>query len=154
MPRPAHLAVAALALVHLGLAVTRTRAAPVTYVFVPLVDVVPGGVPLSQGEATALAAETKNALDQRDIQKAFARMGSTVSLGDLLGGVDALEGAGLPLTAPQVEAVASLLDAAKADHTAVIAVQREILDLEVRLIGEVETVLVALPPDVRGRLHE
>lgn len=119
--------IAALATLNLGLAVVNARAsAPVTYVFTPLVDVIPGGVPLDGTEAAALQTQAKNAVDARDIQQAFARMGSTMSLDDLLRGVEMLD----DLTPEQKARISQILADAQARHRDVEAVQREILDLE------------------------
>lgn len=106
--------------------------APVTYVFTPLVNVAPGT--LSGEEAEALDIDLKNQIDARDVQQAYARMGSTMSLLDFLGGVESLQ----DLTPAQRTRLAKVLEDAKADHTAVIAVQREILDLEADIGRQVE----------------
>jgi hypothetical protein len=156
MPRPAWLVVAILAFVHVALAqgvAARAGGAPVTYVFTPLVDVVPGGVPVSAGEAAALAAEAKNRVDARDIQQAYARLGSTISLDDLLRGVEEIEAGAAPLDAAQRATVQEVLRRAQADHAAVSAVQAEILDLEADLAAQVEAILVALPPETRARVE-
>lgn len=154
MPRPAWIACAALAVVHIVVshATTGPAHAEVTYVFTPLVDVVPGGVPLTAGEAASLSAEAKNRVDARDIQEAYARMGSTISLDDLLRGVEGLEGGAHALSSGQRERIGAVLEAAKADHAAVLAVQEEILELEGALGRDVEAVLAALPEADRARL--
>lgn len=120
----------------------------VTYVFTPLVDVVPGGVPLSAGEASDLASEAKNQVDARDIQRAYARLGSTISLDNLLRGVDALE----DLTPAQEVRVATILTRATSDHRAVRAVQGEILDLEAGLDRQGQEILALLPEEARRRV--
>jgi hypothetical protein len=102
----------------------------VTYVFTPMVDVVPGGAPLSAGEAARVAEDLRTQVDARDIQQAYARMGSTMSLDDLLRGVENLPAAGVPLDATQTRAVGDVLLRARADHDDMRAVQSEILDLE------------------------
>lgn len=142
--------VAALALVQVGLAWrAQTRPAGVTYVFTPLVDVVPGGLPLDAAEASELKAEAKNAVDARDIQKAFARLGSNLSLVDLLRGVETLD----DLTPDQRRRIGDVLTAAKRDHDAVVAVQREILDLERQLDGQVQGVMAALTPEQQAAVR-
>ena len=96
--------VAVLAVVQfvLSVAVLRTGLpAGVTYVFTPMVDVVPGGAPLTAGEAAQVGQDLRTQVDARDIQQAYARMGSTMSLDDLLRGVEGLPGAGVPLDAAQ-----------------------------------------------------
>ena len=156
MPRLGWNVVAALAGVHLVLAALVARRAaesPLTYVFTPLVDVVPGGVPLSAGEAATLAAEAKNQVDARDIQKAYARMGSVLSLDDLLRGVEAIDAGSTALSDGQRTAVRGILDAAREKHQAVVAVQTEILDLERSLDGQAASVLAQLPGETRARVE-
>lgn len=124
---------AVLALVQVVLSALVLRAgvpAGATYVFTPMVDVVPGGAPLSAGEAARVAEDLRTQVDARDIQQAYARMGSTMSLDDLLRGVEGLPDAGVPLEEAQARAVGDLLRQARADHDAMRSVQVEILDLE------------------------
>lgn len=144
------LAVAQAGLAHL--ATTRAAERSVTYVFTPLVDVVSGGVPLSAGEAADLAADTRNQVDARDIQQAYARLGSTISLDDLLRGVEGLEASG-SLTGPQRERVRAVLAQAQADHAAVYAVQEEILALEADLGRQAEALLAALSEETRAKVE-
>ncbi len=148
------LVVAVLALVQAGLAWAtwgRARGTGVTWVFTPLIDVVPGGVPLDAAEAEAVLATARHQVDAREVQRAFGRMGSVLSLDELLRGVEGLEAAGRPLAPDQRRRVRAVLDAAAADHARMIEVQARILDLEARIGAEVDTTLAALPPDVRAR---
>ena len=149
------LLVAALALLQAGLAWAtwaRTRGTGVTYVFTPLVDVIPGGTPLGAVEAEALAADVRHQVDAREVQRAYGRMGSTLSLDELLRGIQALDAAGHPLSEAQRSRIGRILDAAAADHTRLIEVQTRILDLEARIDVDVAAVLAALPPDVQARV--
>jgi hypothetical protein len=144
--------VTALALAQVALAwAAQSQVAPGgrTYVFTPLVDVVPGGVPLTAGEAGDLAAEAKNQVDARDIQKAFARLGSNMSLDDLLRGVETLD----DLTPRQKQRIAAILDDAKQKHADDFKVQQEILDLEAQLSRQEDDILAALPEDQRQRVQ-
>ncbi len=99
-----------------------------TYVFTPLVDVVPGGAPISEDEARALAA--RGNAEARDIQQAYARLGSTLSLDDLVRGVEALHDGPTPLSPAQSARIAAVLEAARTERAALIALQGEILDRE------------------------
>ncbi|MDP2314489.1 MAG: hypothetical protein Q8P41_16420 [Pseudomonadota bacterium] len=153
---PAWGVVVALVLAQIGLAEGVARRAgerSVTYVFTPMVDVVPGGVPLTAGEASDLAAQARNQVDARDIQKAYGRLGSTISLDDLLRGVEGLEASGA-LSDEQRERVRAVLTDAQADHAAVVAVQEEILALEAVVSTQVEALLAALPPETRARVEQ
>jgi hypothetical protein len=135
------------------LATMRGDARRTTYVFTPLVDVVPGGAPLTGVEAADLAADAKNKVDARDIQQAFARMGSNISLNDLLEGVEALETSDTPLSPAQKQAIGKILEQARADHDAVWAVQGEILTLESEIDRETADILAALGPEQRARVE-
>ncbi len=132
-----------LAAINLWLAVVSAdAAAPVTYVFTPLVDVVPGGVPISGTEAAALQSAAKNAVDAREIQQAFARMGSTISLDDLLDGVEMLD----DLSPDQRTRIGAILNSAATQHRDLVAVQREILDLEAAITASVRALRSAEAP--------
>ncbi|MFZ5480903.1 MAG: hypothetical protein ACOZNI_29350 [Myxococcota bacterium] len=136
--RALHVAALALAAANLALAGAGwARARPVTYVFTPLVDVVPGA--LDGAEAAALQAGAKHHVDARDMRDAYARLGSTLNLADLLAGVESLE----DLSQAQRARLAAILDGARADHAAVVEVQREILDLERRLDAQAAELRVA-----------
>lgn len=124
-----------------------------TYVFTPLVDVVPGGAPLTGVEASDLAADAKNKVDARDIQQAFARMGSNISLNDLLEGVEGLERTDTPLDEGQRAKIRAILQKARSDHQAVYQVQGEILTLEAEIDREVAEILAALSPEQRARVE-
>ncbi len=141
--------VLALAFLHCGLALwaLRTgRPAGVTYVFTPMVDVVPSGPPLSGAEAAALQPDLRTQIDARDIQQAYARLGSTMRLDDLVVGIDGLAAAGVPLDAAQHASVADILARAREDHAALRAVQSEILTLEARIAGNVAALGVSTEP--------
>lgn len=143
-----------LAVANLGVGLAAWRASTevhTVYVLTPMVDVVPGGAPLGAVEAEALQKGLRNQVDARDMQRAYARLGSTLSLDDLLRGVEALDAAGVPLDAAQEAELRAVLDGARADHTRIQQVQREILDEEARLktlVGDVQRGLgVPLGPD-------
>lgn len=152
MPRPPWIVVALLGTVHLALStgVAARSARSPTYVFTPLVDVVPGGAPLTGEEASLLKADAKNQVDARDIQKAYARMGSNVSLNDLLDGFGYIEPT---LSAGQRTTIAGILTAAQEQHRAVYAVQGEILTLEADIDRQVTSILATLPPEARARVE-
>lgn len=141
--------VLALALLQCGLALWLLwMGAPngVTYVFTPMVDVVPGGPPLSATEAAALQHDLRTQIDARDIQKAYARLGSTMRLDDLVVGIDGLAAAGVPLDADRQARVAGILARAREDHAALRSVQSEILTLEARIAGNVAALGVSTEP--------
>jgi hypothetical protein len=120
----------------------------------PLVDVVPGGVPLGAAEASALVGDVRHQVDARDMQSAYARLGSTMALDDLLRGVEGLDAAGHPLTGAAADHVRDVLTQAKADHADIVRVQAGILDAEAELAGQVAGVMAALPADTQARLTQ
>jgi len=126
------------------------RQVRVTYVFTPLVDVIPSSVALSEEEAARVGQDLRHQVDARDMQSAYARMGSTIALEDLLQGVESLDAAGLGLSGGQRERVGQVLDDARRQHEELLAVQVELLDLEARLGGELRALEDQLPPDLRA----
>lgn len=136
---------AACLLAHLGLAIwSRAESAPETFVLTPYVEVVPGAAPLGATDAAALAAELRGPIDARAIQRGYAWMGSTLSLTDLIDGINALDAAGLPLSGGQRAELAAQLAEVRADHAAMVAVQTEILDRERALDQAIEAARGAL----------
>lgn len=113
-----------------------------TVVFTPLVDVVADGVPLTGSEANALLAGAHNAAEARDIQQAYARLGSTFSLDDLLRGVEGLD----DLDSAQKKEIGAILAEARASHQEVMQVQTRILDLERQLDLQLSEIQPQLPP--------
>ena len=137
--------IAACLLGHLGLGLwARSKAAPETFVLTPYVEVVPGAAPLDAADAAALAAELRGPVDARGIQRGYAWLGSTLSLSDLIEGINGLDAAGLPLRPEQREALSGRLAAVRADHASMVAVQREILDLERALDADIATISAAV----------
>jgi len=124
-----------------------------TYVLTPLIDVVPGGAPLGAVEAAELLADARHQADQRDIQRAYARLGSTLSLDDLLRGVLVLEDQGQGLSAAQVRRLEPMLSGAQQEHRELLALQAGILDLERRIDGQLDEALALLPPATSARLE-
>lgn len=137
-------AVLAVGVLLASLALTREGLpAGVTYVFTPLVDVVPGGSPLGAPEAEAVQQDLRTQVDARDVQRAYARLGSTMSLDDLLRGVESLPQAGVPLSPGRARRIGEILSRARQQHAEMRAVQQEILVLEARLAGEASSLEAA-----------
>jgi len=124
------------------------------YVMNPMVDVVPGGNPLDRSEAEALVADVRHQADARDMQSAYAWLGSTLSLDGLLRGVEALDAAGAPLDPAQALKVRAILDGAASEHARIRDVQAEALDAEAQIQTEIEAIAVLLPPDQADRVRQ
>lgn len=149
-------AAAVLTVAQLGLTVAlyqRSTEARTVYVLMPMVDVVPGGNPLDRSEAEALVVDVRRQADARDMQTAFAWLGSTLSLDDLLRGIEALEGLGQPLTGDQKRELARELDAAKANHARIREVQAEALKLEAEIDAEISTMAAVVPGEAGAQLR-
>ncbi len=146
--------VGVLVLVELGLAADayRTKRPLVTYVLSPVVDVVPPGSPLDVQESQALMSSLRTPEDAKDVQDAFATLGSTLSLHDLLRGVEALEGTETPLTSVQTEEIGGILAQARDQHKALREVQEEILVLEAKLGRDVNRMMMRIPAEDRTRI--
>lgn len=86
------------------------------------------------------------------MQSAYARLGSTMALDDLLRGVEGLEAAGVPLQGAALERVQEVLTRAQADHAEILKVQSGILDEEAEIGRGVAAVLASLPEETRARL--
>ena len=130
--RIAWFAVAGLAVLNLGLAVhdfNKTQPTT-TYVLTPIVDVVPQGAPLEAAEVAALMASLRTPEDPDNVQDAFATLGSTLNLHDLLRGVESLKDTDIPLSSAQSAVIAKSLERAQGDHAALVALQEEILVME------------------------
>lgn len=116
------------------------------YVLSPMPTVLPGAAPVDAVEAEALFDAARHRVDARDMQRAYARLGSTLSVDDLARGVEALETGPHPLTPAQREAARAILETATADRRALLATQAKILDLEAELDRVVAEVQPLLPP--------
>ncbi|RME26601.1 MAG: hypothetical protein D6798_06365 [Deltaproteobacteria bacterium] len=137
---PAPWAALLLSVAHLVLAVVQRPAAE-TVVLTPFIPVEPDGAegpPLSAEEGAVLAARP-GAADARDIARGYATLGSTLSLAELLAGVEALSGP-QALDRRQQREIGAILAAARDQHEELIDVQRQILDLEAAIQARVRRI--------------
>ena len=143
-----------LAGINLSLAISgsQQQAAETTYVLTPIVDVIPQGAPLESSEVEALMASLRTPQDPSNVQDAYATLGSTLTLHDLLRGVSSLASTQVPLTPSQSEAISATLEAAEADHAALVEVQEKILALEAKLGRDVNRIMMRLPAEDRTRI--
>lgn len=119
-----------------GFDLSRPARPATTYVFTPLVDVWPEGPALSADEGQKLGVQLRHGIDAREISQAYARMGSTLSLAELLEGVRGLEAEGR-LEAEQRAELSEVLLQAQADHAALVELQGRILDGEREIAARV-----------------
>ncbi len=124
-----------LSVAHLALAVVQRPAAQ-TVVLTPFIYA--EGPPLSAEEGVALAAR-RGAADARDIADGYSTLGSTLSLAELLAGVEGLSGP-QALDAGQQAAVGEILAAARAQHAELVDVQTQTLDLEAAIADRVQRI--------------
>lgn len=106
------------------------------FVLTPLYQVVPKGSTWTTEELAEIKAEMPNALEARDMQKAYARLGSTLTVDDVLKGIDALSDSSVPLSPEQQDHVKSKIAELRVDHTNMVEVQRELILLEHRLVKQ------------------
>ncbi len=100
------------------------------YVLTPFYQVVPERSVWTAEEVQALGGEMPNALEARDMANGFARLGSTLSVDDVLKGIDALESSEYPLSTQQKENIYQRVEVLKKDHQRIVRVQRELISLE------------------------
>lgn len=106
----------------------------VEYVLTPFYQVVPKGSVWSVEEVSALGGELPNALEARDMANGFARLGSTLSVDDVVQGIEGLGESDHPLTPDQQQQIKEKVRSLMSDHKRMIEVQRELLRLEAQLV--------------------
>ena len=106
------------------------------FVLTPFYQVVPRGSVWTTEELAMIQAEMPSALEARDMHKAYARLGSTLSIDDVLKGIDGLEGSTVPLTEVQHAQIQEAIANLQADHQKMRQVQRELIQLENRLVKQ------------------
>ena len=109
------------------------------FVLTPFYQVVPKGSVWTTEELSEIQAEMPNALEARDMHKAYARLGSTLSIDDVLRGVDALDNSTVPLTQTQRMHIQETVGGLQADHQEMIKVQHELIRLENQLVQQART---------------
>jgi len=132
-------AVIALAVINSVLAVwiaTVSKPSNTQFVLTPLYQVVPKGSVWTTEELAEIKAEMPNALEARDMQKAYARLGSTLTVDDVIKGIDALSDTPISLSSDQQAHIKTQIEELKDDHKNMIEVQRELIRLEHRLVQQ------------------
>ena len=76
-------------------------------------------------ELSELQSKMPNALEARDMHKAYARLSSTLSIDDVLRGIDALEQSQCPLTQTQHRSLQTTIAELTSDHQEMQKVQRD-----------------------------
>ncbi len=109
------------------------------FVLTPFYQVVPRGSVWTAEELAKIQAEMPSALEARDMHKAYARLGSTLSIDDVLKGIDGLEDSAVPLTETQHAKIQEAISNLQADHQKMRQVQRELIQLENRLVQQTRT---------------
>ena len=129
----------ALAVFNFVLAVsiaTLSKPSTTQFVLTPLYQVVPKGSVWTTEELAEIKAEMPNALEARDMQKAYARLGSTLTVDDVIKGIDALSDTPIYLSPDQQAHIKTQIAELKDDHKTMIEVQRELIRLEHRLVQQ------------------
>lgn len=118
------------------------------YVLTPFYQVVPERSEWTVEEVQALGGELPNVLEARDMANGFARLGSTLSVDDVLKGIDALEGSQYPLTPEQKKKIYQHVESLKGDHQRIVEVQRELISLEQALRSQAKDLGIDIDGEV------
>ena len=106
------------------------------FVLTPIYQVVPEGSVWTVEELAEINAEMPNELEARDMKKAYASLGSTLTVDDVIKGIDALSRSEYPLTQTQEQSIRSKITALDMSHKEMVQVQRELIQLENRLVEQ------------------
>ena len=106
------------------------------FVLTPIYQVVPKGSVWTAQELAEINAEMPNALEARDMQKAYASLGSTLTVDDVIKGVDALSSSAYPLSQKQEQDIRDQIGALRGRHQEMLQVQRELIRLENQLVSK------------------
>ena len=109
------------------------------FVLTPFYQVVPKGSVWTVEELSEIQAEMPSALEARDMHKAYARLGSTLSIDDVLRGIDALEHSQFPLTQAQHHSLQTAISELTSDHQEMQKTQRELIRLENQLVQQTKS---------------
>jgi len=107
------------------------------YVLTPMIDIIPEGSPIDGAEKEHLLSELRHQSEARDMQKAYAYLGSTLSLHDLLRGIEAIEASTTPLSEQQRSSVIHKLKQSQENHRELQTVQRELITLERSILHDI-----------------
>jgi len=110
------------------------------YVLTPMIDIIPGGSPIDETEKKKLLSELRNQSEARDIQKAYAYLGSTLSLHDLLRGIEMVERSEHSLSSKQKEIISHKLQQVQQHHQELQHIQRELIRLESEIVSNVQQI--------------
>ena len=146
--RDSHLLVVLLVIANLGTAIYNWRN-PVhrgtVYVLTPLIDLLPEGPPLNSAEKSDLLSDLRHQEEARDIQKAYGYLGATLSLHDLLRGIESLERSQIPLQESQRQLLLQKLENAQLRHQELQLLQRSLIDLEQDIVRDVSLMTKGKP---------
>ena len=138
--RDSHLPIALLVIANVLTAVYNWRN-PVhkgtVYVLTPMIDLLPEGTPVHSEEKADFLAGLRHQEEARDIQKAYGYLGATLSLHDLLRGIDSLERSSVPLQDDQRQVLLQKLERAQSRHQELQLIQRSLIELEQDIVQDV-----------------
>jgi len=104
------------------------------FVLTPIYQVVPKGSVWTPEELAKINAEMPNALEARDMQNAYASLGSTLTVDDVIKGIDSLSSSSYPLTKRQEQDVRTQIAGLRGSHQEMVQIQRELIRLENQLV--------------------
>ena len=103
------------------------------YVLTPFYQTVPEGSTWTVAEVEALGGEMPNALEARDMANGYARLGSTLSVDDVIKGIDGLAQSDYPLSPSQQSEIQQEIQRLIEERRQIMIVQQDLLQLERRL---------------------
>ena len=115
------------------------------YVMTPMIDILPEGNPIDESEQKRLLSELRYQSEARDMQKAYAYLGSTLSLHDLLRGMEAIDESSFPLSDSQRKQLAGKLDSVQEKHQELLHIQRDLIELEGEITDQVDRLHRSIP---------
>ena len=110
-------------------------------VLTPMIDVVPSALALSREERLRLDeefAQYSRAVESRDVAHAFAVLGSTLSIHDLVRGIALIEDSPQPLSPQQRELTQRKLQRLLPAHRQVLSTQQQLIELEDQISAELK----------------
>ena len=114
-----------------------------TYVLTPFMKVVPENTEWTMQELEKMQSQIPAALEARDMAGGYSHLGSTLSIDDVLRGLDSLDKSTTPLTDVQREQIAQEVSLFTSKHKEIRDVQKELLDIEKRMFETVHLLEVS-----------
>ncbi len=107
--------------------------ADTVYVLTPFLKVVSDDGVWTTNEVEQLQTKLPRALEARDMASGYSHLGSTLSIDDVLMGIDSLQDSPSPLTKVQHSKISALITSVSSHHREMRAIQRELIEIEMSM---------------------